>query len=150
MITSHTIESWQGLVERYNARCEEAKTDVDINFVLKNWVLISQEEALQRNPLLQRWLDKLQKEGIQHPFFICKQLINDRCAAYDERPYICSGFPFYNHQPLTLLRRNFLLYSDDCGFKCLRIISPTDTKEQYCSDCIDMRISKLSQPNESL
>lgn len=63
--------------------------DPSIEFIQQHWKVIAQEEGEQRAS----WVH-LSKSVI---YLECDQFDLDLqvCTAYEERPYICSGYPFY-------------------------------------------------------
>jgi Fe-S-cluster containining protein len=63
----------------------------DMVFAAKHWHPLSREEALRRNPF---YVSRLPVEA---HFYWCDQLGDDgRCQAYEERPLVCRGYPWYD------------------------------------------------------
>jgi hypothetical protein len=71
-----------------------AETEYTHRFVLRHWHPISREEAGKRNP---RFLLDVRLLY----FYECDQFDGqtNRCRAYDERPEVCRGFPWYSGSP---------------------------------------------------
>lgn len=139
-VVSLTEEKWNERLDRYNADpITETAFCKDMQFLVESCVKLTKEEALKKNPILQQWIDKAGRDLI---FFTCKNLVDNRCSIYDNRPQICSGFPFYN-QDYTLLSLDFLLYDENCGFKALRVDMDNKTRRDFFSDSDHMRLQKL-------
>jgi Fe-S-cluster containining protein len=83
----------------------------DLEFCYKNLVQISQKEAFRINPHLEKWMDK----DTDRFFFRCRKFneTTNLCSDHDNRPRMCSHFPWYDHPP----NATELLYSPDCGYK---------------------------------
>jgi Fe-S-cluster containining protein len=91
---------------------EELKrySDASAKFIVENWTPISKEQALKINPYLQKWLDKSPNRF----FYTCNKLVDNKCSIHDEnKPFICSGYPFYNRPKLD---SGSLFYVEECGF----------------------------------
>lgn len=92
--------------------------NTDAQFVLKNWIMITEEAALEINPVLKKWMDvdKLGDRG--HTWFACTLYDQGKklCTIFNkpERPQVCAKYPFYEDR--TLSKRE-LFYSQNCGFK---------------------------------
>ena len=75
----------------------------DVNFVLSNWKPISIRRAKKLNPHIfdksfhgAKRVVKIKRDMI---FFKCKNLTDTGCLAYENRPTVCSGYPFYDRPP---------------------------------------------------
>lgn len=58
----------------------------------------------ERSPdigFLREHLHYLETGGDEYVHFTCDQFIDGRCAAYEKRPEMCSGYPFYNREPAS-------------------------------------------------
>lgn len=87
--------------------------------IFKHWIEITQERALEINPHLQKWIDSGKFKTEETMFFSCDLLDkNNKCTIHDDSPWACHGYPFYE-QKETLLREDFLFYSESCGYKAL-------------------------------
>jgi len=78
----------------------------DAIFAAEHWHPLSRAEALQRNPFYTQslpadahlyWCDRLGADG--------------RCVAYETRPLVCRGYPWYQDTP-----RLMALADPDCGY----------------------------------
>ena len=78
----------------------------DAVFAAKHWHPLSRTEAMQRNPFYARQLPD------EAHLYWCDQLGADgRCQAYEERPLVCRGYPWYGERP-----RDMALPDADCGY----------------------------------
>lgn len=59
----------------------------DIGYARDNWTHITSDEAFTINPLL--------KTKPVAFYFKCKNLTPNGCGDYDNRPSVCSGYPYY-------------------------------------------------------
>lgn len=63
---------------------------------------ISREEAIKRNPYVVTGRDRMREmhnaEG-ETSYYTCTKLVDNRCSIYENRPYMCSGYPFYGREP---------------------------------------------------
>ena len=74
--------------------------------VCKHWHPLTREEAVERNPF---YVLRLPRDA---HFYACDQLGDDgRCMAYEERPLVCRGYPWYD-QPV----RDMMLPDASCEF----------------------------------
>ncbi len=89
------------------AMLEARDDDKDKQFVLDNWVLISREEALSRNP-------ELKDVVAGDHFYECKLLDTktNLCTQYASRPWACEGFPWY----IDTKPNPKALYWSKCGY----------------------------------
>ena len=78
----------------------------DTIFAAEHWHPLTREEAIRRNPFYTArlpadahlyWCDRLGADG--------------RCTAYEERPFVCRGYPWYDQPP-----RDMELADPDCGY----------------------------------
>ena len=88
---------------------------------------ISRDEAYKRNPLVVTGREEVGK-GTNHftSYFTCTKLKDNKCSIYGDRPYMCSGYPFYDREPVdtqshaslckTQLRRKETPYSPTCTY----------------------------------
>ena len=78
----------------------------DTIFAAKHWHALTREEAMQRNPF---YTSRLPADA---HLYSCDQLGADgRCMAYEERPLVCRGYPWYD-QPV----RDMELADSHCGY----------------------------------
>lgn len=79
----------------------------DMVFAAAHWHPLSREEAQRRNP---HYVSRL--PATAH-FYACDRIGPDgRCRAYEERPLVCRGYPWYD-QPV----RDMPLPDPYCGYK---------------------------------
>jgi len=79
----------------------------DYTFVAEHWYPITRAEAMRRNPFYTSRLS-----AAAH-LYGCDQLGTDgRCQAYETRPFVCRGYPWYDQPP-----RPMPLPDPDCGYK---------------------------------
>jgi len=78
----------------------------DSIFAAKHWQPLTREEALQRN----RFYTMRLPAGAH--LYRCDQLGADgRCMAYEERPLVCRGYPWYDQAV-----REMEMPDPDCGY----------------------------------
>ncbi len=78
----------------------------DMTFAAQHWHALTREEATQRNPY---YATRLPPDA---HLYHCDQLGSDgRCLAYEERPLVCRGYPWYD-QPV----RNMELPAANCEY----------------------------------
>jgi Fe-S-cluster containining protein len=78
----------------------------DAIFAAVHWHPLTRAEAMQRNPFYTRHLPP------DAQLYSCDQLGADgRCQAYEERPLVCRGYPWYGQPP-----RAMELPDPDCGY----------------------------------
>jgi Fe-S-cluster containining protein len=78
----------------------------DHAFAARHWHALSREEAMQRNPF---YTSRLAPAA--HLYW-CDQLGADgRCMAYETRPLVCRGYPWYGQPPLQME-----LPDHNCGY----------------------------------
>ena len=66
----------------------------DYPFAARHWHPLTREEAARRNPFYTRSLPA------DAHLYRCDQLGDDgRCMAYEERPLVCRGYPWYGQAP---------------------------------------------------
>ena len=70
----------------------------DAIFILANWKPMSKRAAKKKNPYLFRRFPKLRSRK-HWSLYSCKALTADGCSKYNERPNVCSGYPFYGKPP---------------------------------------------------
>lgn len=69
----------------------------DHQFAAEHWHPLTREEALARNPFYVRALPA------DAHLYSCDRLGRDgRCLAYDERPLVCRGYPWYGGLPKAM------------------------------------------------
>lgn len=75
-------------------------------FAAEHWQPLTRAEAMQRNPYYTSRLP----EGAH--LYMCDRLAADgRCMAYEDRPLVCRGYPWYGEAP-----RPMALADPDCGY----------------------------------
>lgn len=69
--------------------------DPSIEFIRAHWKPISLEEGKKRN-----WFANDISPDTPMTYLECDQYDREAkvCKCYEDRPYICSGYPFYNHK----------------------------------------------------
>jgi Fe-S-cluster containining protein len=78
----------------------------DAVFAAAHWHPLTRAEAMRRNPF---YVSQLRPGA--HLYY-CDQLGDDgRCLAYEERPLVCRGYPWYGQPP-----RAMALPHPDCGY----------------------------------
>jgi Fe-S-cluster containining protein len=78
----------------------------DMPFAAAHWHPLSRAEAMERNPF---YVMRLPHEA---HLYSCDRLGDDgRCLAYEERPLVCRGYPWYE-QPI----REMELADANCGY----------------------------------
>lgn len=88
---------------------------------------LSRDEAFKRNPLIVSSREEMQKRFVRNTsYFTCTKLKDNKCSIYDQRPVMCSGYPFYgrevvneqSHAELSKaqLRRRETPYSETCTY----------------------------------
>lgn len=78
----------------------------DAVFAAQHWHSLTRAQALERNPF---YTSQLSPDA--HLYW-CDQLGTDgRCLAYEERPLVCRGYPWYGRSP-----RPMPLPDPDCGY----------------------------------
>jgi Fe-S-cluster containining protein len=79
----------------------------DMPFAAEHWHPLTHAEALQRNPF---YTGRLPADA---HLYSCDQLgANGRCTAYETRPLVCRGYPWYGETP-----RDMELPDADCGYR---------------------------------
>lgn len=83
----------------------------DLLFVLNNFVPISEDEVRAINPFVLRF----KKENDERGFYKCIKYSDDTkgCSDYENRPKVCSGFPFYDRYVEV---ESDHTYGYQCGF----------------------------------
>lgn len=78
----------------------------DMPFAARHWHPLTRDEAMERNPF---YVLRLPTDA---HLYRCDQLGDDgRCQAYEERPLVCRGYPWYD-QPI----REMELADQNCGY----------------------------------
>ncbi len=78
----------------------------DMPFAAEHWHPLSRAEAMERNPFY-----VMRLPPAAH-LYSCDRLGDDgRCLAYEERPLVCRGYPWYD-QPV----REMELPDANCGY----------------------------------
>ena len=78
----------------------------DTTFAAEHWHPLTRQEALQRNAF---YTSRLPAHAY---LYWCDQLGDDgRCRAYDSRPLVCRGYPWYDQSP-----REMELPDQNCGY----------------------------------
>jgi Fe-S-cluster containining protein len=78
----------------------------DAVFAAEHWHSLTRAEAMKRNPYYTQHLPP------DAHLYTCDQLGSDgRCLAYDNRPLVCRGYPWYE-QPV----RDMQLADPNCGY----------------------------------
>jgi Fe-S-cluster containining protein len=78
----------------------------DYQFAAEHWHPLTREEAMGRNPF---YTSRLSADA--HLYW-CDRLADDgRCTAYEERPLVCRGYPWYGEAPSPMV-----LADERCGY----------------------------------
>jgi len=78
----------------------------DTIFAAEHWHPLTRAQATERNPF---YVSRLPADAY---FYACDQLGADgRCMAYETRPLVCRGYPWYEQPP-----REMELPDQDCGY----------------------------------
>jgi len=78
----------------------------DHTFVAEHWRPLTRAEAMTRNPF---YTSRLAPDA---HLYTCDRLGDDgRCLAYEERPLVCRGYPWYGGAP-----RDMPLADEECGY----------------------------------
>jgi Fe-S-cluster containining protein len=78
----------------------------DHQFAAEHWRPLTRDEAMRRNPF---YTSRLPSDA---HLYACDRLGDDgRCTAYDERPLVCRGYPWYGAPP-----RDMVLADPECGY----------------------------------
>ena len=85
----------------------------DVIFIAKNWSELSKKDAISRNPHIKTWKGEGDIDNNEKYFYECLRFNREtrKCSAYESRPKVCSGFPYYGKK---INPKN--LYSPECGF----------------------------------
>lgn len=79
----------------------------DMQFAAEHWRPLTRAEAMSRNPFYTRQLPP------DAHLYTCDQLGEDgKCRAYESRPMVCRGYPWYGGTPVAIP-----LADPDCGYK---------------------------------
>lgn len=65
----------------------------DAIFILANWKSISRRRAKKKNPYMVGQIEK--HPGKPVTYWHCARVTETGCSVYDDRPYVCSGYPLY-------------------------------------------------------
>lgn len=88
---------------------------------------LTRDEAFKKNPTIVKGREEILRgpEKVTS-YFTCSKLKDNRCSIYDQRPVMCSGYPFYgrvevdeqSHADLSKaqLRRRDTPYSTTCTY----------------------------------
>jgi Fe-S-cluster containining protein len=86
----------------------------DSQFAADHWRPLTREEAMQRNAF---YTSRLPANAY---LYTCDRLGNDgRCTAYEERPLVCRGYPWYDQPP-----KQMPLADPECGY-LVDIVKPS-------------------------
>lgn len=88
---------------------------------------LSRDEAFQKNPLIVSNREAVvARQGRITSYFTCSKLKDNKCSIYDQRPIMCSGYPFYGREDVNeqshaelskaQLRRRETPYSTTCSY----------------------------------
>jgi Fe-S-cluster containining protein len=75
-------------------------------FAAEHWHPLTREEAMRRNPF---YTSRLPADA--HLYWCDRLGADGRCTAYDERPLVCRGYPWYGELP-----RQMELADPDCSY----------------------------------
>jgi Fe-S-cluster containining protein len=79
----------------------------DSAFAAHHWHPLTRAEAMQRNPF---YVSRLPADA--HLYWCDRLGADGRCTAYEERPLVCRGYPWYGERP-----RDMELPDADCGYR---------------------------------
>ena len=75
-------------------------------FAAEHWHPLTREEAMRLNPF---YTSRVRADA---HLYTCDRLGADgRCTAYEERPLVCRGYPWYDERP-----REMPLADPECGY----------------------------------
>jgi len=75
-------------------------------FAAEHWHPLTREEAMRLNPF---YTSRVRADA---HLYTCDRLGADgRCSAYEERPLVCRGYPWYDQPP-----REMPLADPECGY----------------------------------
>lgn len=96
---------------------------------------ISREEAYKRNPMIVAGRQKF-SNGTKRftSYFTCTKLKDNKCSIYEDRPYMCSGYPFYDRVEV-----NTQSHADLCKAQLSRRDTPYSPTCTYVPTLIDIR-----------
>ena len=78
----------------------------DHQFAAEHWRPLTRDEGMRRNAF---YTSRLPPDA---HLYTCDRLGDDgRCTAYDERPLVCRGYPWYGAPP-----RDMALADPECGY----------------------------------
>jgi Fe-S-cluster containining protein len=101
-----TLEQSPEEVRATAAVCSVLGLPSDSIFAAKHWHPLTREEAMRRNPF---YTSRLPDSAY---LYRCDRLGDDgSCTAYEERPFVCRGYPWYGEAP-----RNMELADQNCGY----------------------------------
>jgi len=79
----------------------------DAQFAAEHWRPLTREQAMARNPF---YTARLRPDAY---LYTCDRLGDDgKCQAYDERPLVCRGYPWYDQPP-----RAMALADPECSYE---------------------------------
>ena len=78
----------------------------DAQFAAEHWRPLTRAEAMERNPF---YTSRLPPDA---HLYTCDRLGDDgKCLAYEERPLVCRGYPWYDQAP-----RDMPLADPECSY----------------------------------
>jgi Fe-S-cluster containining protein len=101
-----TLEQSPAEVRQMAALTQVLGIPSDHAFAARHWHPLTRAEAMRRNPF---YTSRLPPDA---HLYACDRLGDDgRCTAYEERPLVCRGYPWYGEAP-----RQMELADPDCGY----------------------------------
>ena len=101
------FREWSKYVRRYGYP-DDFNHENKVHHMLRK---VSKRRAKIINPGL------VKKVGNAQSYFTCKNYTGSGCSVYENRPRICSGYPYYGLTKEDFLKtENVGLYRDDCTY----------------------------------
>jgi len=120
---SKSMREWMKYARRVDCTDLAKKKGSDKKELQLYWMIkkINRRRAKKINPYIVSIVKSSQS------YFTCKHLTDSGCGNYDNRPKICSGYPYYGSTPKEFIKQYVTdtdeaykgkkgLYTDDCTF----------------------------------
>lgn len=107
---SKNFRDWRAYALRYGYEDTDIKKCNQIYHMVRK---ISKRRAKKINPYL------VSITGSNQAYFTCKNYTGEGCDIYEERPGMCSGYPYYGKTESEFLENRMEdkgLYADECTF----------------------------------
>lgn len=107
---SKNFREWRSYVRRHGYP-EDFKPELKVHHRVKK---ISKRRAKKINP------DLVRRIGNNQSYWLCKSFTGSACGDYENRPDMCSGYPYYGMSEQDWFKSDHFkrgpLYSSDCTF----------------------------------